>query len=303
MITSLLLVSLVASADKSAAPAVERTHFELAQCAESSSVRTTWLAERRADVHTTSNGVPMPTYPTHEERRIDRTITVLECRSGLPYRLRVRYGDAFDKRLDQDPVRSELAISTPDAPAYTTERSSIAGRTFEIVQVGEGAGVFIDQNSPATPSLSGLVLESESVIGGAVPLPGDSVARALAGNERTKGAAFEFDASVAQSLLGGDETAACVATATFLGNERTPEGRTFARFDLLIRVHEEPEGGLVRDADLRGFLLADPRTGRPIHFDVSGSERRLGAAGDAQNATEIEMNGTWRVQRTWDWMR
>ncbi len=282
------------------APKVERTRFELAPCSESTTVRTTWLAERRATVRTTSNGAEMPSYSTHEERHLDRSLAVLDCRYGIPVRLQVRYGDAFDRRLDQDPAHGD-PNRDPAAPEYTIDRSPLAGRNFEIVQTGEAANVLVAEASPAPPSLAALVLQSESVVGGAVPLPGDSVARALAANVREKGVVFDFDAEVARNLLAGDETAQCVATATFLGHERTPEGRTQARFELQIRVHEAPEGGLERDADLRGFLIAEPSTGRPLQFQVEGSERKLAAVADTQNATEIEIQGTWRVRRTWEW--
>jgi hypothetical protein len=300
MSTTVLLLALVLQTAAAPKSALEVSAIAIQPCSESSSVRTTWFSERHATVRTTTNGEAMPAYPTHEERRIDRSLAVLQCRAGVPIRLSVRYGDAFEKRLDQDVARPD-ADHPLETRAYTTERSPLAGRSFELVQSGESALVYVAQDSLATPSLAGLVTETESVQGGAVPLPGDAVARALGANPRTKGTAFAFDASVAQALLAGDEHAECAATATFLGNERTPEGRTISRYDLRIRLHEEPEGGLVRDVDLHGFLLCDPRSGRPLRFEVSGSERKLGAAGDARNSTEIEVEGTWKVQRAWDW--
>ncbi|MCY2961358.1 MAG: hypothetical protein NTY35_14440 [Planctomycetota bacterium] len=300
MLTTLLFLALGTPGDTAAKPAIERLEVVLSACAESKVVRTTWLSDRRATVHTTTNGMALPPYPTHEERHLDRAVEVLECRDGVPQRLRVRYGEAFDKRLDQDPEPNGEEREA-GAPTYTTEKNPLAGRSFLIVQMGESADVLLPEESPASPALARLVLEAECVGGGAVPLPGDTVARAIAASPREKGVAFEFDALVARELLGGDETAECAATFTFLGVERTPEGRTQARFDARIVVHEEPEGGLARDAELRGFLLAEPRSGRPLQFEVEGSERKLGAADDARNATEIESTGTWRVRRTWNW--
>jgi len=300
MITSLLFVAL--SAPDGAAPkaAIERMQVELAPCAPSTVVRTTWFSERRSTMRTTSNGVAMPEYATHDERRIDRAIEVLHCNAGVAQKLLVRYGEAYDKRLDQDPTPNGDEVEL-GAPTYTTDKSPYAGRSFEIAQQGESAAVLLQDGSPATPSLARLVLEAESVEGGAVPLPGDDVARAIGAEPRSKGVAFVFDPLVARELLAGDESAECAATFTFTGIERTPEGRSRARFEARIVVHEAPEGGLVRDADLRGTLYADPRSGRPITFEVQGEERRLAAAGDSANATEIDATGTWRVKRTWDW--
>lgn len=299
MLTTLLCLALATPGDAAALPAIERIQVEIAPCAESMVVRTTWLSERRSTVKTTTNGTALPPYATQEERHIDRALEVVQCRAGVPQKLRVRFGDAYLKRLDPDPEPGqEIQVGTP---VYLTERSPLAGRSFEIAQVGESAEVLLPEGSPASPSLTQLVLEAESIEGGAVPLPGDAVARALGATAREKGAAFEFDALVARSLLGGDEKGACAATFTFLGLERTPEGRTRARFDARIVVREESEGGLVRDAELRGSLLADPRSGRPIQFEVTGAERTLIAAADKQNASEIEIEGTWHVRRTWDW--
>lgn len=300
MITSLLLVALSASEGTAPKPAIERIQVELAPCAASTVVRTTWFSERRSTMRTISNGTPMPEYATHDERRIDRAIEVLNCNGGVPQKLLVRYGEAYDKRLDQDPAPNGDEVEL-GAPTYTTDKSPFAGRTFEIAQQGESAAVLLQGGSPATPSLARLVLDAESVEGGAVPLPGDDVARAIGTEPRVKGASFEFDARVARELLAGDESAECAATFTFTGIERTPEGRSRARFEARIVVHEAPEGGLVRDADLRGTLFADPRSGRPLTFEVQGEERRLAAAGDQSNATEIDATGTWRVKRTWDW--
>lgn len=300
MITLLLLVALSASDATAQKPAIERLQVELVPCTESAVVRTSWFSERRSTLRTTTNGTPMPEYTTHDERRIDRAIEVLHCNEGVPQKLLVRYGEAYDKRLDQDPMPNgdEVVVG---ASTYTTDRSPFAGRTFEIEQRGEIAAVLLPGGSPATTSLARLVLDAESVEGGAVPLPGDDIARAIGAEPRVKGASFVFDPLVARELLDGEETAECVATFTFTGIERTPEGRSRARFEARILVHEAPEGGLVRDADLRGTLLTEPRSGRPIAFEVEGEERRLGAASDQNNATEIEATGTWRVERTWAW--
>lgn len=300
MLTTLLLLALGTPGETAPKAQIQRLALTPAPCATSGVVRTTWLSERRATVRTTTNGKAMPAYPTHDERRIDRALEVLSCREGVPQRLRVRYGEAYDKRLDPDsePSGEEVEVG---APTYTTERSPLAGRTFDIVQMGETAQVLLFEGSPAAPSLAQLVLEAESIGGGAVPLPGDEVARALAATERIAGTPFEFDGLVARALLGGEETGECAATFTFLGLEKSADGQARARFEARILVHEAPEGGLVRDAELRGFLLADPRSGRPVQFEVEGSERRLGAALDARNATEIESTGTWRVRRAWDW--
>ncbi len=300
MITSLLLVALSASDSTAPTLADERMQVELAPCAPSTVVRTSWFSERRSTIRTTSNGAPMPEYATHDERRIDRAIEVLHCNAGVPQKLLVRYGEAYDKRLDQDPTPNGDEVEL-GAPTYTTDRSPFAGRNFEIAQQGEDAAVLLPGGSPAAPSLARLVLDAESIEGGAVPLPGDDIARAIGAESRVKGESFVFDPVVARELLAGDESAEYAATFTFTGIERTPEGRSRARFEARIVVHEAPVGGLVRDADLRGTLIADPRNGRPITFEVHGEERRLGAAGDQKNATEIEATGTWRVKRTWDW--
>lgn len=300
MLTSLILLVLCAPGDVAPASPSARIEIEPAPCAESTVVRTTWLSDRRANVRTTANGVELPPYATHDERHVDRALEVVLCRAGVPQKLRVRYGEVYDKRLDQDPAPTGEEIQL-GAPTYTTERSPLAARSFEIVQTGESAQVLMAGGSPAAPSIARLVLEAECVEGGAVPLPGDAVARALGGAAREVGVPFEFDGLVARGLLGGDETANCAATFTYLGVEKTAEGRLRARFDARIVVHEEPEGGFVRDADLRGSLYADPRSGRPFSFEVQGGERRLGVGADAKNSTEIEMDGTWQVRRTWDW--
>lgn len=300
MLTTLLLLSSSLLGDVASKRANERIEMELAPCAANTVVRTTWLSDRRSTVRTTTNGQPMPSYATHDERHLDRAIEVLACRSGVPQKLRVKYGDAFVRRLDPeaDPSMEEFA---PGGAKYSNERSPLAGRAFEIAQVGEIAEVLTDAGAEAPVTLARLVLESEAVVGGAVPLPGDTVARALAAEARTRGTPFAFDASVARELLAGDETAQCAATFTFAGVERSASGRQQARFEARIVVHEEPEGGLMRDAELRGFLLADPKTGRPLEFEVDGAESKLAAASDRQNATEIEATGTWRVRRTWEW--
>jgi len=299
MLTTLFLLALGTPGDVTSTPAPQRFQVELAPCAESTVLRTTWISERRSTVKTTTNGVALPPYATHEERHLDRALEVLKCRAGVPQNLRVRFGEAFVKRLDPDPEPGqEVQVGVP---VYTTERSPLAGRTFDVAQVGETAEVFLSEGAPASASLAQLVLEAEAIQGGAVPLPGDAIARAIGATARVKGEPFEFDALVAREMLGGAETGTFAATFTFQGDERTPEGRTRARFDVRIVVHEETDGGLVRDADLRGSLITDPRSGRPIHFEVTGAERTLIAAADAANASEIEMDGTWHVRRTWAW--
>lgn len=298
MMLSTLLLAL-ATAPDTTPTAPSSTSITIGPCAPFV-VRTTWLSERRATVRTTTNGEALPSYPTHDERHLDRAIEVAACRNGVPQRLRVRYGEAFDKRLDQDPAPNGQEI-VPGEPTYTTERSPLASRTFEIAQVGESAQVLLPGGSAATPAIGRLVLEAESITGGAVPLPGDTIARALGSEPREQGTAFAFDGLVARELLGGDETGECAATLTFLGTETSAPGRPRIRFEVRIVVRESPEGGFTRDADLRGFLLADAESGRPVEFAVEGSERKLAATSDARTATEIESTGTWRVKRGWDW--
>ncbi|MBL8862046.1 MAG: hypothetical protein JNK02_08545 [Planctomycetes bacterium] len=296
MIPAILLLACPIPTEPPARVPDEVVHVAPAACAPRSVVRSTWLAERSGESRTITEDGATRVAPFQEERRIERALEVLECRAGVPQRLRLSYGEAFTRRLAAEQAPEG---GSADAPSFAHERSPLAGRSFDLVQVGESATVRFAEGSPAPAGMAAIVLAAESIRGGAVPLPGDELARALGAAPRAKGATFEVDPLVACELLGGGEEAASSAAFTFLGLQQSAQGASQARFEVRIEIRAQGQDGSSRLADLRGFLLADPGNGRPLELEVQGFERQRPAP--ARGAPRVETDVTWRVLRTWTW--
>ncbi len=283
-------------------PAPVPLAVQLEPCVDRAVVRTTLASERQATVRPTSNGQPLAAYETRDEKRVEATLEVLDCRGGVPQRLRVRYGEVLERRLDpaSRPAEAE-ADAVPREPTFTTERGPLANRAFLIVQTGESVEVTGDDGSPATPMLAALVLAREDVDGGAVPLPGDAFARMIAAASPKPGDAIVVDQLVAKSLLGREETAKVRGRLTYVGLEKTPDGPTRARFEARFVLHDESQPGTRRDADLTGTLTTDPHTARPLTLELSGPENSVSTTADSRTTVERNVSGTWRVRRTWEW--
>ena len=274
----------------------------LAGCSDHSVVHTTFVSERQATVRAKSNGQTLPAYETRNDQRVDAAFEVLDCRGGVPQRLRVRYGEVTERHLDPAARPADAqGENAPPEPTFTVERHPLANRTFQIVQAGESVLVVGDDGSPAAPLLAAHVLAREDVDGGAVPLPGDPFARLIATASPKPGLVIAVDEPIAKSLLARDETGSIRATLMYIGLEPTPEGSTRARFNAHFTLHDESQPGTLRDADLTGTLTIDPQTARPLTLDLSGTEHALSTTSDVKTMVEREVNGTWRVRRSWEW--
>jgi len=276
---------------------------QLEPCVNRSVVRTTLASERQATVHPTSNGQALAAYETRDEARVEATFEVLDCRGGVPQRLRVRYGEVLERRLDpaaRSAASEGDAVANPE-PTFTTERGPLANRAFQLVQSGESVRVVGDDGAPAAPALAALVLAREDVEGGAIPLPGDAFARLLATSSPKPGDAILVDQVVAESLLGREETATVRGRLIYVGLEKTPEGPTRARFEARFVLHDESQPNTRRDANLTGTLTTDPTSARPLTLDLSGPETSASTTADSRTTVERNVNGTWRIRRTWEW--
>jgi len=283
-------------------PALAPLVVQLERCVDGSVVRTTLASERQATVRPTSNGQTLAAYETRDEKRVEATFEVLDCRGGVPQRLRVRYGEVLERRLDPASRPAEAdADAVPREPTFTTERGPLANRAFLIVQTGESVAVVGEDGSPAAPQLTQLVLEREDLDGGAVPLPGDAFARMIAAASPKPGDAILVDPVLAKSLLGRDETATVRGRLTYVGLEKTPNGPPRARFEARFVLHDESQPGTLRDANLTGTLTTDPITARPLTLELSGSEKIVSTTADSRTTVVRDVNGTWRIRRTWEW--
>src|SRR5688572_18179510 len=96
---------------------------QLEACVNRSVVRTTHQPVLQATVRPTSNGQALTAYQTRNEPRVEATFEVLDCRAGVPQRLRVRYGEVLERRLDPAARSSATegdAAANPE-PTFTTE--------------------------------------------------------------------------------------------------------------------------------------------------------------------------------------
>ncbi len=298
----LLLAVLPQAADRKPVPTDRRpetVRVEPRPCAEGLEVHAASEWERNITFHPTANGVVLPPTQQRELRLVERTLTVTRCRMDVADALRVRYANAVQRRTK--PGSQPTGGDEPAKSAEDVQQSPISGKVFEIVQQAEAAQVTTARGDPAPAGIAALVLEAEGIVNGAVPLPGDELARALGGLTLARGDKVDLAADVIRGVIGRDESDDWTGTLVLTAIEKPKDAPQRARFTARFVLKTAPEQGTARTAELTGEYIADPVTGRPSEILLSGTERRAGEATTTGPGTETAVDVQWRVRHVWTW--